>query len=77
MFSLFPVLGITQGFIPIAGFNYGAKNKKRVEPKISKIISSKLLLPTRSLIKIIDPIEIVDDASKYPNQLGSRTSFKV
>ena len=30
MFSLFPVLGITQGFIPIAGFNYGAKNKKRV-----------------------------------------------
>lgn len=30
MFSLFPVLGITQGFIPIAGFNYGAQNKKRV-----------------------------------------------
>ena len=34
MFSLFPVLGITQGFIPIAGFNYGAKNKKRVEQVI-------------------------------------------
>ena len=34
MFSLFPVLGITQGFIPIAGFNYGAKNKKRVEEVI-------------------------------------------
>ncbi len=28
MFSLFPILGITQGFIPIAGYNYGAKNKK-------------------------------------------------
>ena len=34
MFSLFPVLGITQGFIPIAGFNYGADNKKRVEQVI-------------------------------------------
>ena len=34
MFSLFPVLGITQGFIPIAGFNYGAKNKKRVKEVI-------------------------------------------
>jgi putative MATE family efflux protein len=34
MFSLFPVLGITQGFIPIASFNYGANNKKRVEEVI-------------------------------------------
>ena len=34
MFSLFPVLGITQGFIPIAGFNYGSNNKKRVEQVI-------------------------------------------
>ena len=34
MFSLFPILGITQGFIPIAGYNYGAKNKKRVEQVI-------------------------------------------
>ena len=29
MFSLFPILGITQGFIPIAGYNYGANHKKR------------------------------------------------
>ena len=34
MFSLFPVLGITQGFIPIAGYNYGANYKKRVEKVI-------------------------------------------
>ena len=38
MFSLFPVLGITQGFIPIAGFNYGAKNKKRVEQVIQTAV---------------------------------------
>ena len=34
MFSLFPILGITQGFIPIAGYNYGANYKKRVEEVI-------------------------------------------
>ena len=34
MFSLFPILGITQGFVPIAAFNYGADNKKRVEQVI-------------------------------------------
>lgn len=42
MFSLFPVLGITQGFIPIAGFNFGAKNKKRVE----EVIKAALLYAT-------------------------------
>jgi putative MATE family efflux protein len=30
MFGLFPVLGVTQGFLPIAGFNYGAKQYDRV-----------------------------------------------
>ena len=36
MFALFPVFGITQGFIPIAGYNYGAKNYDRVK-KIIRI----------------------------------------
>ncbi len=30
MFALFPIYGITQGFLPIAGYNYGAKNFERV-----------------------------------------------
>lgn len=30
MFANFPVFGITQGFLPIAGFNFGAKNFERV-----------------------------------------------
>jgi putative MATE family efflux protein len=34
MFALFPIYGITQGFLPIAGFNYGAKNYKRVRESI-------------------------------------------
>lgn len=38
MFALFPVLGVTQGFLPIAGFNYGAKDAKRVKETIKTAI---------------------------------------
>jgi putative MATE family efflux protein len=34
MFALFPVLGITQGFLPIAGYNYGAHNYSRVKESV-------------------------------------------
>ena len=38
MFALFPVLGVTQGFLPIAGYNYGANNTKRVKETIKTAI---------------------------------------
>lgn len=38
MFGLFPVLGVTQGFLPIAGYNYGAKKFPRVRESINKAI---------------------------------------
>ena len=38
MFALFPVLGVTQGFLPIAGYNYGAKDSKRVKESIKTAI---------------------------------------
>jgi Na+-driven multidrug efflux pump len=38
MFALFPY-GITQGFIPIAGYNHGAQNYERVR-KVSKFLSN-------------------------------------
>jgi putative MATE family efflux protein len=34
MFAFFPIIGITQGFLPIAGFNYGAKLHTRVKEVI-------------------------------------------
>lgn len=36
MFALFPVLGVTHGFLPIAGYNYGAKYYNRVKESIWK-----------------------------------------
>ena len=35
MFTNSPVLGVTQGFLPIAGFNYGAKKMERVKQVIN------------------------------------------
>jgi putative MATE family efflux protein len=39
MFMLFPVQGITQGFLPIAGYNYGADNYGRVRRSITIAIA--------------------------------------
>lgn len=38
MFALFPVIGVNQGFLPIAGFNYGAKKFERVRESINTSI---------------------------------------
>ena len=44
MFVLFPILGITQGFLPIAGYNYGANQPQRVRKSINLAIGSASLL---------------------------------
>lgn len=38
MFALFPVIGVTQGFMPIAGYNYGAQKYERVRETINTSI---------------------------------------
>lgn len=38
MFALFPILGVTQGFLPIAGYNYGAEKWHRVRKSINTAI---------------------------------------
>ncbi|MFD0834639.1 MATE family efflux transporter [Mariniflexile aquimaris] len=46
MFAMFPVLGVTQGFLPIAGFNYGAQNYERVRQSINIAIKYAAILST-------------------------------
>lgn len=46
MFAMFPVLGVTQGFLPIAGFNYGAKNYERVRQSINTAVKYAAILST-------------------------------
>ncbi|RRQ49905.1 MATE family efflux transporter [Maribacter algicola] len=46
MFALFPVFGVTQAFLPIAGFNYGARKYDRVRKTINTAITYASLLAT-------------------------------
>ncbi len=46
MFAMFPVLGIAQGFLPIAGYNYGAHNYERVKQTIYRAIRDASILAT-------------------------------
>jgi putative MATE family efflux protein len=59
MFALFPVYGITQGFLPIAGFNYGAEKYKRVRETINTAIKYAALLAGLVFVFLmIFPVEI-------------------
>lgn len=46
MFALFPIYGITQGFLPIAGFNYGAEQYQRVKETIFTALKYAAFLAT-------------------------------
>ncbi|WP_036151205.1 MATE family efflux transporter [Maribacter forsetii] len=59
MFALFPVFGVTQGFLPIAGFNYGAQKYDRVKESIYTAIKYAAILATIVFVGLmIFPAEI-------------------
>ena len=59
MFSNFPVLGITQGFLPIAGFNYGAKKYDRVMSSIKlSIIYGSIIASSIFIFVLLFPTTI-------------------
>jgi len=61
MFALFPVFGVTQGFLPIAGFNYGAFQYDRVKESIYTAIKYAALVATLVFVLLmIFPAEIAD-----------------
>lgn len=65
MFINFPVFGLTQGFIPIAGYNYGAEQWKRVKEVLYTAIKAGLIIATLIfLILILFAPEIVGLFSK-------------
>lgn len=53
MFANFPVLGVTQGFLPIAGFNYGAGKYGRVKETIYLAIKSGTLIAVAMFVAIL------------------------
>jgi len=59
MFALFPVFGVTQGFLPIAGFNFGAAQYDRVKESIYTAIKYAALVATLVFVVLmVFPSEI-------------------
>ena len=77
MFAMFPVLGLTQGFLPIAGYNYGAQNYARVRETINTAIKYAMILATLIFVLLmVFPEEItrmftsdVDVIRKTPSDM--------
>ena len=59
MFALFPVFGITQGFIPIAGYNYGAQNYDRVKQAIRIAIIYAMVMASLVFVLLIGFPELI------------------
>ncbi len=59
MFALFPVFGVTQGFLPIAGYNYGAGLYPRVKESIYTAIKYAALVASLVFVFLmVFPTEI-------------------
>ena len=59
MFALFPIFGITQGFVPIAGYNYGAKNYDRVKQTIRIAIIYAMVMASLVFVLLIGFPELI------------------
>ncbi|WP_108870197.1 MATE family efflux transporter [Aquimarina aquimarini] len=76
MFALFPVFGVTQGFLPIAGYNYGAQHYSRVRESINTAIKYAAIVATLVFIGLmIFPSEITalflsDNPNLSPKELA-------
>ena len=59
MFALFPIFGITQGFVPIAGYNYGAQNYERVKQTIRIAITYSMAMAFLIFVLLIGFPELI------------------
>jgi putative MATE family efflux protein len=73
MFALFPILGITQGFVPIAGFNYGAEKKERVLEVIRTALIYATILATLVFLMILVFSEAIASAFTQDEAIISKT----
>ena len=73
MFALFPILGITQGFVPIAGFNFGADKKNRVLEVIRTALIYATVLATFVFFVIIFFSEAIASAFTQDQAVITKT----
>jgi putative MATE family efflux protein len=75
MFAIFPVIGITQGFLPIAGYNYGARNTRRVKKSINTSIKYAIILASLILVLVITFSDYIVLAFTTDKELIKESSY--
>ena len=81
MFALFPVIGVNQGFLPIAGYNYGAKKFERVRESINTSIKYSGLIALLIFVLIMAfPQQIVSvflsgSSAQSPDELANNAEL--
>ncbi len=75
MFSLFPVMGLVQGFVPIAGYNYGAEYWDRVKEVINKSIKYGVALSFVIFISILLGADYIVHVFSNDVEILNRTPF--
>ena len=72
-FIFMPVFGLTNGMIPIVAFNYGARNKKRIQQtiKLSVVIAVSIMLAGLALFQLAPTSMLrLFDASEHMLEIG-------
>lgn len=72
-FIFMPVFGLTHGVMPIMGYNYGARNKKRLTDtlKIGVVIAMTIMAIGTSIFMLIpDKLLMIFNASNQMQQIG-------
>lgn len=72
-FIFMPVFGLTNGMIPIVAYNYGAKDKKRIQQtiKLSAMIAVGIMLAGLVVFQTIpDKLLLLFDASEHMLEIG-------
>jgi putative MATE family efflux protein len=75
MFALFPIIGIVQGFLPIAGYNYGSRQFDRVKLSIDTSIKYGILVAATLVVIIFVFSDNIVKAFSNDPELVSHSAF--
>jgi putative MATE family efflux protein len=75
MFSLFPVMGLVQGFVPIAGYNYGAEYWLRVKQVVNTAIKYGVTLSFIIFITILLGADVIVHVFSQDTEILSETPY--
>jgi putative MATE family efflux protein len=75
MFALFPVMGLVQGFIPIAGYNYGAEYWERVKEVVNTSIKYGVALSFVIFISILLGADFIVQIFSNDTEILTKTPY--